>query len=215
MFAYNDSDWTQGWMAAFDGFTVFYRQGYLYMFSLLQCKLVSQWSRQSTRCSALRWVRPQFQCCRLNRQWLSCLVSRIVVVVYLTGRSCATLNITRINIVIMNVQSRLLRVNVVAKVRFNLTDLVLRFIKFIQPHFFRAQWSIQFVPFINSLSVLRPRSSDSIMTSAERILANHPRQRTIFHLGLDVTRSAAHLVTLRVRLGLKSRGVLSVIFRDW
>ena len=26
MFAYNDSDWTQGWMAAFDGFTVFYSE---------------------------------------------------------------------------------------------------------------------------------------------------------------------------------------------
>ena len=26
MFAYNRSDWTYGWMAAFDGFTVFYAE---------------------------------------------------------------------------------------------------------------------------------------------------------------------------------------------
>ena len=26
MFGYNDSDWTHGWMAAFDGFTVFYSE---------------------------------------------------------------------------------------------------------------------------------------------------------------------------------------------
>ena len=26
MFAYNRSDWTYGWMAAFDGFTVFYSE---------------------------------------------------------------------------------------------------------------------------------------------------------------------------------------------
>ena len=26
MFAYNKSDWTYGWMAAFDGFTIFYSE---------------------------------------------------------------------------------------------------------------------------------------------------------------------------------------------
>ena len=26
MFGYNSSDWTYGWMAAFDGFTIFYSE---------------------------------------------------------------------------------------------------------------------------------------------------------------------------------------------
>ena len=67
LFGYNDTDWTNGWMAAFDGFTVFYRSfkklqeltDWLNFKSNVSCSpntifIVSRMNKLSIRCLALR-----------------------------------------------------------------------------------------------------------------------------------------------------------------